>query len=153
VEFRRITDFEDVRRILTSRETYYAMGDDFIAPHEEFQVNQHPDIWYVGAHNETGVFGLFSLCPENRVCWQVHVVMLPWATKQEKWNAARELPGWLAKNTECKRLTAAVPSTNWPALIYGTHGIGLQYVGKQPRSFMKGGHLQDLILLGLSIGE
>jgi hypothetical protein len=153
VEFRRITDFEDVRRILTSRDTYYALGDDFLDPPEEFQVNEHPDIWYVGAHNSAGIIGLFSLMPENRICWQVHVVMLPWATTREKWEAARELPGWLAKNTECKRLTAAVPSTNWPALIYGTHGIGLQYVGRQAKAFMKGGHLQDLILLGLSIGE
>ena len=48
--------------------------------------------------------------------------------------------------------TAAVPACNWPAIVYGTHGIGMRYVGRQNRAFMKHGVLQDLIVLGLPIG-
>jgi hypothetical protein len=125
------------------------IGDDYAPPAEEFRPNDHPDIWYVLADD----FGLFTLLPQNRVCWEVHAVMMPWASTSNRWCAARSLPAWLAEHTACRRLTAAVPATNWPALVYGTHGIGLRYVGRQHSAFMKGGKLQDLILLGRSIGS
>lgn len=127
------------------------MGDDFLPPIEKFQVNRHPDIWYLAIHDP--LIGLFSLFPQNRVCWELHVAMLPSASTRKKWEAARQLPAWLAENTECKRLTAAVPACNWPAIIYGTHGIGMRYMGRHDKAFMKHGKLQDLVLLGLSIGS
>jgi hypothetical protein len=153
VELSRITNFALVRDVLTDPVIYPLIGDDYSPPVEEFRVNSHPDIWYVAALDRHGrAIGMFSLFPQNRVCWEVHVVMLPWASTKEKWKAARALPAWLASHSPCRRLTAAVPADNWPALIYGTHGIGMKYVGRHERAFMKGGQLQDLILLGLSIG-
>jgi hypothetical protein len=148
----RTRDFESVNGILTAPEIYPLIGDDYTPPVEDFRVNEHPDIWYVAVLNSWVGLGLFSLIPQSRVCWEVHVAMLPSATTREKWAAARMLPGWLAQYTECKRLTAAVPACNWPAIVYGTHGIGMRYVGRQNRAFMKHGVLQDLILLGRPIG-
>ena len=152
MELCRVTDLNRVRAILTARDIYCAMGDDFTAVIEDFRPNDHPAIWYVEVESAGEPIGLFSLFPQNRVCWEVHVAMLPWATTREKWAAARALPGWLAEHTECKRLTAAVPHCNWPAIVYGTHGIGMRFVGRQEKAFMKHGVLQDLVLLGLSIG-
>jgi hypothetical protein len=154
VELSRITNFDLVREMFTLPDIYPLIGDDYSPPVEEFRVNSHPDIWYVAALDRHGrVIGMFSLLPQNRICWEVHVVMLPWATRQDKWKAGRMLPAWLGAHTPCRRLTAAVPDTNWPALIYGTHGIGMRYAGRQERAFMKGGELRDLIILGLSIGD
>jgi hypothetical protein len=162
VEFARLTNFALVREVLTHPAIYPLIGDDYSPPVEEFRVNEHPEILYLAAWARVqgfvsvaeggGMIGMFTLLPQNRVCWEVHVVMLPWASKQEKWEAARCLPAWLARHTPCRRLTAAVPSFHWPALIYGTHGIGMKYVGRQEKAFMKGGQLRDLIILGLSIG-
>lgn len=153
VEFCRTTDYKVVWSILTASDVYPLIGDDFAPPWWRFQVNEHPDIWYVTVHNTGGTIGMFSLIPQNRVCWELHAVMLPWAGTQEKWEAARFLPAWLADHTECRRLTAAVPACNGPAIVYGTHGIGMRCVGRQAAAFMKGGQLQDLILLGRSIGR
>ena len=147
-----IQNFDLVREVLTSPEIYPSIGDDFAPDVEEFEVNEHPGITYLGVCGIAGLIGMFSLFPENTICWQVHVVMLPWATIREKWQAARVLPGWLARNTECKRLTAAVPSCNRQAIVYGTHGIGMRYVGRQQEAFMKHGKLEDLIILGRPIG-
>jgi hypothetical protein len=152
VEFARLTDFALVREVLTHPAIYPLIGDDYSPPVEEFKVNEHPEIWYVAALGRKDGIGMFTLLPQNRVCWEVHVVMLPWASKREKWEAARCLPAWLASHTPCRRLTAAVPASNWPALIYGTHGIRMRYVGRQEKAFMKAGQLLDLIILGLSIG-
>jgi len=152
MHFRRTRDYDQIHGILTSPGIYRSMGDDFLPPDpREFQVNEHPLSFYVLASNDEGLVGLFSLYPQNMVCWEVHVAMLPSAKTAEKWESARELPAWLARNTRCRRLVASVPHTNRAAVIYGTHGIGMRYVGRQPKAFMKDGQLQDLILLGMSL--
>lgn len=147
------TDLHLVRRILTWPEVYPLLKDDYAPPAEEFQVNDDPRIRYVLVDaNSLGALGLFLLLPQNRVCFEVHAAMLPWATPKQKWAAARALPGWLAENTECRRLTAAVPAYNRQAIIYGTHGLGMKYAGRHEAAFMRHGELRDLVLLGRSIG-
>ena len=152
MEFCRTTDLALVRKILTTPDVYEYMGDDYTPPREEFEPNPHPDIWYVIAACWSAVAGLFTLIPENRHCWKLHVCMLPNASTTEKWTAARGLVPWLEERTDCRRLVAEVPRTNAAAIIYGTHGIGMRYVGTHPKAFMKYGSLQDLIILGREIG-
>lgn len=152
-DFCRTVDYKSVWGILTSPEIYPLIGDDYSPPWYRFVVNEHPDIWYLAVHHAGRLIGLFTLCPQNRVCWELHAVMLPAAGTRDKWQAARALPVWLAEHTECRRLTAAVPACNGPAIVYGTHGIGMRYVGRHAAAFMKGGQLHDLVLLGRSIGE
>lgn len=147
-------EYDVVRRILTWPGLYPLMGDDFTGPVEEFEVNKDPRIRYVvvdGGATGAWALGLFALVPQNRVCWEVHVAMLPWAKPAEKWAAARALPGWLEK-TECRRLVAAVPADNPRAIVYGTHGLGMHCVGRHPKAFMHHGALRDLVLLGRPIG-
>jgi hypothetical protein len=153
IELWRIHNLDLAREMLTLRGIYESIGDDYTPPVEQFKVNEDARIWYVAAASSRGLIGMFSLMPQSRVCWELHVVMLPWAMTSDKWSAARTLPAWLERNTECRRLTAAVPANNGPAIVYGTHGIGMKCVGRHSKAFMKGGKLQDLVLLGLSIGN
>jgi hypothetical protein len=140
-----------VRGIFTAPDVYEHLVDDY-APHaSDFVVNFHPDIWYVIACHAGGLVGLFSLLPRNRACFELHACMLPDASAQEKWEAARGLAPWIGERTDCRRLVAEVPRSNRPAIYYGTHGIGLKYVGTHERAFMKYGKLQDLIVLGMPI--
>jgi hypothetical protein len=152
LEFCRTYDLELVRKILTSPDIYEHMGDDFIGPREEFEPNPHEAIWYVVAARWSAIAGLFTLIPENRVCWKLHACMLPDATTTDKWEAARGLAPWLEERTQCRRLVAEVPRSNKPAIVYGVHGIGMRYVGTHPKAFQKYGRLQDLIILGREIG-
>lgn len=140
-----------MRRILTYPEIYSAMGDDYTVPVEQWRVNDDPRIWYVLVAGERSGIGLFTLIPQNTVMWELHVAMLPWAATAEKWAAARQLAPWLAGNTPCRRLTAAVPENNRRAIYYGTHGIGMKHAGRQEKAFMRDGMLQDLVLLGRSV--
>jgi len=151
VDFYRTKDLKHVRTILVCPRIYSQMGDDYAPEPEDFTPNQHPDIWYLVA-GRSALIGLFCLVPQNRVCWEVHVALLPFSKTKERWEAARGLAPWLAQNTPCKRLVASVPSNNWPAIVYGTHGMGMRYVGRHERAFMKEGQLQDLVILGRSIG-
>lgn len=126
------------------------MGDDFLPPVEEYQVPENPNIvWLVvGGSALVGLFGLF---PSNRICWELHAALLPWAKKEEKREAGRDLVPWLAANTECKRLTASVPECNRAALFYGVQFLGMKFVGRHEKAFLRYGRLQDLILLGREV--
>jgi hypothetical protein len=150
MDFQRTTDLDHVYKILTCPAIYMLMGDDYLPPAEEYRVPDNPDIVYLIAGG-SALVGLFALFPLNRICWEVHVAMLPWAKTWEKWEAARELVPWLAQHTDCKRLTASVPACNRTAIVYGTHGIGLRYVGRHEKAFLRYGRLQDLIILGRSV--
>ena len=152
IHFHRTEIYELVYGILTASD-YDMLGDDAMPAKPDFRVNDHPGIWYVVAGWGVDPIGLFSLFPQNAVCWDVHVAMLPWVSTHQKWAAARGLVPWLADNTECKRLTAAVPAINRKALVYGTHGLGMHYVGRQHKAFLKCGLLRDLIILGRSLGS
>jgi len=150
--FYRTRNLELVEAILAHPEIYPHIGDDYSPAIEDFMPNPHPAIWYVVPHNEAcEKVGMFVMVPQNRICWEIHAAMLPDSLTEDKWEAARMLPCWLGKNTECKRLTAAVPSSNRPAIMYGIHGLGMRFVGRQHQAFMKYGQLQDLIILGRSI--
>jgi hypothetical protein len=154
VKFSRITNFEVVREVLTYPTIYPLIGDDYAPPVEEFQVNEHPEIYYLIVLNaDLQKVGMFSLFPANRICWDTHVVMLPVAKAGERWAAARQLVPWLRDHTHCMYLTAAVPACHQQAIVYGTHGIGMRYVGRHPKAFMKWGKLHDLILLGRPVND
>jgi hypothetical protein len=150
MDFTRTKDLDHVYKILTCPAIYRMMGDDYLPPPEKFQVNDHPDIWYV-IIGTSAMVGLFCLFPQNSICWDLHAAILPWASKHEKREAGRDLVPWLYRNTECRRLTASVPASNRQAIVYGTHAIGMKYVGRQEKAFLRNGKLQDLVILGRSV--
>lgn len=153
MEFSRVHDYELVRLILTVEGVYGGIGDDHSPPAEEFEPNRHPDIWYVIARSLRGLIGLFMLIPKSQVNWELHAAMLPWATTRDKWDAARGLPAWLAEHTGCRHLTAEVPVSNRRAIVFGTHGLGMRFVGRHTAAFLKNGCLQDVTVLERSVGS
>jgi len=153
MELDRITDMDLVRKLITHPSVYCLLTDDYSPPAEEFEVNAHPAIWYVAAMNDDMLIGMFCLFPSNAVCWDVHVIMYPWATPKEKWEAARQLSPWLAQRTICKRLTGSIPASKRQAIVYAAQGFRMHYVGRQERAFMLDGRLQDLILFGREVAK
>lgn len=150
MHFNRTNDYGLVYQILTMKDVFEHLGDDFTGSPEAFEINKHPDIWYVTACHAGGFVGLFSLFPKNRVCWEVHACMYPEASAQDKAEAARKFPQWVKERSGCKRLTAEIPRSNKPAIHFAVHG-GMRLVGVHPKAFMKYGRLQDLLILGMSL--
>lgn len=150
MHFNRTNDYGLVYQILTMKDVYEQMGDDYLPAPEDFVVNKHPEAWYVTACHAGGFVGLFCLFPQNRSCWLVHACMYPEASKSDKAEAAREFPRWVKERSDCKRLVAEIPRCNRPAIHFAIHG-GMRYVGTHPNAFLKYGRLQDLIILGMSL--
>lgn len=150
MDFQRTRDLDQVYKILTCPAIYQMMGDDYLPPAEEYRVPDHPDIVYLIVGGRALV-GLFALFPQNRICWDLHIALLPWASKAEKRDAAHSLVPWLSAHTECKRLVANAPESNRAAIYYCVHGIGMKFIGRQERAFLRNGRLRDLIILGKDV--
>lgn len=149
--FERTTDYRLIRAIITHPGLYRQMGDDSL-PHdpERFEVNQHPGIWWILAWDGHQLLGLFPVYPENAICWQIHVAMLPETTTAQKWRCARRIIPWIWEHTRCRRIVAHVPATNKKAIAFGTHGMKLQIFGRNQQSFLHNGKLDDVVLMGRS---
>jgi len=153
ISFARTRDLDVVKQVLTARGLYEHMGDDYLPAPEHFVPNDHPEILYVTAMEGRHFTGLFTLIPRNRHCFEIHACMMPEALTEEKWEAARGITRWIGERTECRRLVAEVPSSNRPAIYFGTHGLGMKYVGTHPQCFLRYGKMQDLIILGRGINS
>ena len=75
MRFERSTDLRLVRAILTDPDIYDRMGDDGIPPREEYQVPNHPGIWWITVWDRERLLGLFAFFPENAICWATHVAL------------------------------------------------------------------------------
>jgi hypothetical protein len=131
------------------------MGDDYTSPSARFEVNAHPAIWYVMGAESSELGDVMGMCLSHRTTSVGSCTLrsLPGLKARTNGPQRGKLPPWLRENTECRRLTAAVPKCNRPAIMYRILGIGMKVVGVHPKAFMKHGELQDLVLLGRSVQD
>jgi hypothetical protein len=151
VKFRRTTDYELVRQILTANaRSYDAMCEDGSPRREEFRPIEHPAIWYVVAGSDAGVvYGLFMFVPQNAICYEVHNCFLPRAWGRQALEAGRGASGWMFANSPCRRIVGATPAYLRLALAFAKRSGMVEY-GINPKAFLKNGVLHDLILTGIS---
>ena len=150
--FERTTRYGLVRGILTDPGLYDHMTDDSAPPREKFEVNTHPAIRYVIVYDGFEVLGLFCFFPQNAICWDAHVALLRKLRPETTRRIGREVMEWLWANTPCRRLVASVPECNGAAVHYGLdpEGMGLEWYGRNEKSFLKGGKLWNQVLMGRS---
>jgi RimJ/RimL family protein N-acetyltransferase len=152
LRFERTENLELVRRILTHPRIWPHISDDGSPPPEQFEPPDHPAIWHVLAWDGDELLGLWLLVPHNSVCWEVHTALLPHAWGERARRAARAFLAWLWRETPCRRLITAVPASNRLALRFA-EAAGMRIWGVNEKSFLRGGRLEDQILLGLSPPE
>ncbi len=147
--FERTSDLALIKLVMTHPRVYPHITDDGSAPVEEFHVLEHPAIWYVLVKDDDELLGLFMFVSQNAVCAEVHTCLLPNALGARAKEAARGVVAWMFEQTTLQRIVTNVPANNRLALHYAKRG-GMTEYGLNPKSFLKGGILQDQILLGLS---
>lgn len=154
--FRRVHDYATIQGVMTNEKIYRAMADDFSPPREKFRARLDDEIWYVGCWKQessgpdlySDFLGLWAFLPTNQIRWSVHTCLLPCAWGQAI-EATRAMLVWLWENSPCQRIVTEVPDGNRLALRLAKQA-GMEFIGIDRKSIMKGGKLQDQILLGLS---
>jgi RimJ/RimL family protein N-acetyltransferase len=150
--FRRTTDADLIRSVMTHPRVYPHITDDGCPPVEQFAPVLSPAIWYVEAHDGEELLGLWAFVPQNAICWEVHTCLLPNAWGQRGAKAAKEMAAWIWANTDCRRIVTNVPSCN-PLAYRFARKAGMVEYGRNTDSFLKDGKLYDQSLLGLSKPE
>jgi RimJ/RimL family protein N-acetyltransferase len=153
ITFERSTDYVLIRSILTHSRIYDKISDDYSPPREEYRPIRHEGVWYVVArdvHAEgADLLGLWMFHPQNGICWEVHTALLPVAWGAPGREAAQLLPGWIWRNTPCRRIVTNVPTTNRLALHFAVNA-GMKIYGVNEASYLKNGRLCDQVCLGIS---
>jgi hypothetical protein len=149
IEFERTTDYALVRAILTHPAIYPHITDDGCPAADQFQVLEHPSIWYVLVRDGAEVLGLWMFAPQGAACWEVHTCLLPCAYGDRAKQASRAMAEWIFTHTPCQRIVTTVPAYNRLALRFAERA-GMTRFGTNERSYLKGNTLHNQILLGLS---
>lgn len=145
----RTQDWPLIKRIVTHEKVWPHVTDDYSSAPELWEPIQHESAFYVLVSEDGNSLGLFALYPHNRICWAVHTCLLPECYGETSRRIARESIEWVFSNTECLRIITEVPAYNRIALKFAKDA-GMTEYGVNPESYMKGGKLRDLILLGIS---
>lgn len=150
ITFERSFDYDGViRRIMTHPKVYSQITDDFSPACEDFQPIEHEALWYVIVRDGSELLGLWMFHPQNTICWEVHTALLPSAWGARALQAALELPEWIWEHTPCRRIVTNVPALNRVAYHFALAAQMVEY-GRNERSILKHGILQDQICLGIS---
>lgn len=120
-------------------------GDDSTPGPEEFWPNEDERIIYLDAAG----MGIFTLIPQNAVCFEIHAALLPGAWGQQSRRLLQGAVRWAFTNTEARRIVASIPAYNRLAIALAKRS-GFTEFGRNPQSFLRGGSLHDQILLGVS---
>lgn len=147
--FERTTDYAIIRAIITHPTQYRHAGDDFSPKVEDFRVNEDPRIWYI-LYRDLGKPGaLLTFLPQNPICFEVHLCVLPFLWG--KYHPTAILAAafrWMFNNSPARRMVASIPIKNRLAIRLATRA-GMARYGKNERSVMRGGRLQDQVLFGI----
>lgn len=141
-----------VKYIITHPKVYGRITDDYCEnPPVDFRPMMQEPVRYVIVMDGQELMGGFMLVPDSRICWQIHAMLLPksWGRTRQ---IAREMAEWFWSNTSCLRLYTSVAAYNSVAIVFAKYA-GFTEFGRNKKSFMKRGRLQDQILLGLSKPE
>jgi RimJ/RimL family protein N-acetyltransferase len=162
IAIERSRDYALLRRIAIDARIYRLTSDDFSPPPDEWQIAEREDCIYLLAtdQHETPRFGnpqdvakealgFCVFCPVNGVTFDVHVCFLKWAYGMNAFLAFHKMLVWMWANTRAMRITGAVPDYNPVAIRFAVNS-GFEVYGRNPLSWMKGGKLYDLVLLGMS---
>jgi RimJ/RimL family protein N-acetyltransferase len=137
-------DFARIRELLAQPAQWDAATDDSAPAPKAFWPNEDERIIYL----EAAAFGIFTMIPQNAICYEIHVAANIAQIKTA--TAALEAAiAWAFENTPARRIIAQIPATNRLAIALATRA-GLVEFGRNPGSFLKRGELVDVHLLGIS---
>lgn len=153
MQFTRTRDFDLVRAVLTHPSQTRMSADDATEV-ASWRPNEDDRIYYIEVRDGSlgqspGLLGIVSLIPENAVCYQVHVSLLPYGWGLRTRLALGGAIAWAFRETPARRLVASIPVDNRLAIALG-EDCGMREYGRNPGSFLRDGELHDQVLIGIS---
>ena len=152
--FARTRDARLIRGVLT-HPTQARMSSEDATNVEAWQPSDDERVIYLAATMETAckafteLAGIFTLLPQNSVCFEIHAAILPAAWGCRSREALRGAIAWTFAETGARRIVASIPAYNKLAVKLALD-CGMRAFGRNRESFLRGGRLHDQILVGIS---
>jgi hypothetical protein len=146
----RWTDYEAIAAILRQPEQALSMGDDESTPILASIAPQTLANHLFVLVRVAGAPGaLWGLAKRNAVLWEAHVCILPALRKPAARDRAFQIMlDWVWNNLPCERLISEIPACNWQAIRYARRNGAAEF-GRNPKAWLKGGKLWDLVCMGI----
>jgi RimJ/RimL family protein N-acetyltransferase len=144
--FRRSTDYETIRAILTEPKVYRRMADDSAPPSEDLIVGLRPGVEYILASDEKGPLAVFLLL-DWADTGEVHFGFAPraWGNTEE---VCRQFLDWTWRNTSYEWLEGPLPAHNRLAMRL-TRRVGFQQQAVIPNAITKNGKRYDVVVFAI----
>ncbi len=146
--FRRTTDRELIRALITHPKVWRWSSEDGMEAAEYEPAVDNPAVWYVAAVEGRTLLGIFVFEPRTSVKYAVHLAIAPsqWARGVESFKGVIH---WAWENIGMQRITGEIPMDAKHADRLARKA-GFECVGIEKGAFMRGGVLQDVRIVGLS---
>lgn len=148
-------DFATIRAVLT-HPTQHRMASDDATHLATWSPSENEWVWYIEAREGDELLGIFTVAPQNCVCYEIHAALLPCAWGARTRTALRGAIEFLWSTTSnmnmgagIPRIVATIPAYNKLAIKLA-RDVGMRAFGRNPASFLRGGKLHDQVLLGIS---
>lgn len=95
------------------------------------------------------LIGCFIIHPQNRICMDVHVQVLPEHRKRWAREFGKAVIEWTWENTSAQKLVAQIPFL-YPNVMEFAREMGFEVEGVNTQSFRKKGKIWDQWYMGLN---
>jgi RimJ/RimL family protein N-acetyltransferase len=146
--FARTRDYELVRRVLT-HESQLRMSSEDATDVATWSPQRDDRVWYIAVRAYGKLYGIFTLIPQNAVCYEIHAALLPGGWGVNTRPALIGVIAWMFRHSPARRIVASIPIYNRLAIKLA-RDAGMQQFGTNPASFQRGGVLHDQELFGIS---
>jgi hypothetical protein len=155
--FTRTRDLALVRRTLTDASQVRMSAED-ATDVATWQPHADERVIYIAVTGPTKcvafteLLGIFTLIPENSVCFQIHAALLPHCWGSRTRLALRGALAFAWRETPARRIVASIPAFNRLAVRLA-RDAGMTCYGINSASFLRGGRLHNQVLVGISAPE
>lgn len=147
IKIRRITDFMTVLDIQANP----IIKSEIFEDQAEVTVPDIVNEFWLGAEIGDEIIGCFRIHQITRPCWQGHIMIIPGYRKEYARSAAKLAIKWLYNEIqELRTLICHIPVCHINVIKF-VKGLGFEFIGIIPNSYIKNEELMGVSIYALSI--
>ena len=148
MELKELNDLNLINEIILNPFVQDDIADDSSIGVSISEIPSH--VRFMGVYDNDILCGLYMLIPQNCATVEVHTCLLPLLRGRKAIQAGRLIIQYMFDRY--KKIISWIPVDNKKAELYSKL-LGFKIEGISRESYLKNGKLQDMKLVGITIGE
>lgn len=148
MELKELSDLNLINEIILNPFVQDDIADDSSMGVSISEIPSH--VRFMGVYDNNILCGLYMLVPQNCATVEVHTCLLPLLRGRKAIQAGRLIIQYMFDRY--KKIISWIPIDNKKAELYSKL-LGFKIEGISRESYLKNGKLQDMKLVGITIGE